>query len=204
MTENERLETKKAEAKAARRAGLQQAPDALRPFTVRSGEKVVRLSDPDYKMYCHFRGPPRTLFANSIPTAHFEESYHREDRVKSFIWDSLCVFLRRNFTWLYRDIGASSRAKLGWSQTGNLAIYARRTCSANPQHIERHPLLTFGVHTSRAALAKVSMLHVWRWHRRNHFQWKSSAKTPSRRHMRRLASQQRKKERSGEVRKHVP
>lgn len=43
------------------------------------------------------------------------------------------------------------------------------------------------------------MAHIWRWHRREHLNWKSSFKTPSRRELRRLAARQRRRERSGEV-----
>ncbi|CAM9590049.1 unnamed protein product, partial [Scytosiphon promiscuus] len=45
----------------------------------------------------------------------------------------------------------------------------------------------------------VGMAVVWRWHRREHMHWKPSFTAPSRKELRGLASQQRRRERSGEV-----
>ncbi|CAM9474289.1 unnamed protein product, partial [Ectocarpus fasciculatus] len=46
----------------------------------------------------------------------------------------------------------------------------------------------------------VCMTHVWRWHRREHLQWRPSFTAPSRKELRQLNNRQRKRERSGEVR----
>lgn len=57
--------------------------------------------------------------------------------------------------------------------------------------------LSYGATNVR--VEQVSMALIWRWHRREHMQWKPSFTAPSRKELRRLASQQRRRERTGEV-----